>query len=61
MLDHLSGGRLELGVGRGISPPEHEMWGLEPDLARQRSEEALEIICQPQHRPGAQCWPEKLP
>ena len=44
MLDHLSGGRLELGVGRGISPPEHEMWGLEPVLARQRSEETLEII-----------------
>jgi alkanesulfonate monooxygenase SsuD/methylene tetrahydromethanopterin reductase-like flavin-dependent oxidoreductase (luciferase family) len=44
MLDHLSGGRLELGVGRGISPPEHEMWGLEPALARQRSEETLEII-----------------
>lgn len=44
MLDHLSGGRLELGVGRGISPREHELWGLEPDLARQRSEEALEII-----------------
>jgi alkanesulfonate monooxygenase SsuD/methylene tetrahydromethanopterin reductase-like flavin-dependent oxidoreductase (luciferase family) len=44
MLDHLSGGRLELGVGRGISPPEHEMWGLDPVLARQRSEETLEII-----------------
>lgn len=44
MLDHLSGGRLELGVGRGISPREHELWGLERDLARQRSEEALEII-----------------
>jgi alkanesulfonate monooxygenase SsuD/methylene tetrahydromethanopterin reductase-like flavin-dependent oxidoreductase (luciferase family) len=37
MLDHLSGGRLELGVGRGISPPEHEMWGLEPVLARKRA------------------------
>ncbi|PON13490.1 LLM class flavin-dependent oxidoreductase, partial [Candidatus Entotheonella serta] len=44
MLDHLSGGRLELGVGRGISPREHELWGLDPDLARQRSEEALELI-----------------
>lgn len=44
MLDHLSEGRLELGVGRGISPREHDLWGLERDLARQRSEEALEII-----------------
>jgi alkanesulfonate monooxygenase SsuD/methylene tetrahydromethanopterin reductase-like flavin-dependent oxidoreductase (luciferase family) len=44
MLDHLSGGRLELGVGRGISPREHELWGLDPELARQRSEEALAII-----------------
>jgi alkanesulfonate monooxygenase SsuD/methylene tetrahydromethanopterin reductase-like flavin-dependent oxidoreductase (luciferase family) len=44
MLDHLSEGRLELGVGRGISPREHDLWGLERDLARQRSEEALQII-----------------
>ena len=44
MLDHLSEGRLELGVGRGISPREHDLWGLDRDLARQRSEEALEII-----------------
>ncbi len=44
MLDHLSEGRLELGVGRGISPPEHEMWGLEKELARERSEETLKIL-----------------
>jgi len=44
MLDHLSGGRLEVGVGRGISPPEHEMWGLEVELARDRSEETLEVL-----------------
>lgn len=44
MLDHLSGGRLEVGVGRGISPPEHEMWGLEPERARDRSEETLEVL-----------------
>ncbi|ETW94339.1 MAG: hypothetical protein ETSY1_35315 [Candidatus Entotheonella factor] len=44
MLDHLSEGRLELGVGRGISPREHDLWGLGRDQARQRSEEALEIL-----------------
>jgi alkanesulfonate monooxygenase SsuD/methylene tetrahydromethanopterin reductase-like flavin-dependent oxidoreductase (luciferase family) len=44
MLDHLSRGRLEVGVGRGIAPPEHEMWGLEPGLARDRSEETLDVV-----------------
>ncbi len=44
MLDHLSGGRLELGVGRGIAPPEHELWGLENENARARSEETLAIL-----------------
>ncbi|MFT7650494.1 MAG: alkanesulfonate monooxygenase SsuD [Candidatus Poriferisodalaceae bacterium] len=44
MLDHLSNGRLEVGVGRGISPPEHQMWGLEPEVARDRSDETLEVL-----------------
>jgi len=44
MLDHLSGGRFELGVGRGISPPEHVMWGLDTEQARDRSEETLRIL-----------------
>lgn len=43
-LDHLSGGRLEVGVGRGISPPEHQMWGLDPDRARACSEETLDVL-----------------
>jgi alkanesulfonate monooxygenase SsuD/methylene tetrahydromethanopterin reductase-like flavin-dependent oxidoreductase (luciferase family) len=46
MLDHLADGRLEVGVGRGIAPPEHAMWGLEPDAARNRSEETLEVLLQ---------------
>src|SRR6478735_12841386 len=36
ILDHLSGGRLELGVGRGVSPYELAYFGI-PDDARARS------------------------
>jgi alkanesulfonate monooxygenase SsuD/methylene tetrahydromethanopterin reductase-like flavin-dependent oxidoreductase (luciferase family) len=43
-LDHLSDGRLEVGVGRGISPGEHELWGMNPDEARVRSEETLAVL-----------------
>ncbi|MPY96251.1 MAG: LLM class flavin-dependent oxidoreductase, partial [Acidimicrobiia bacterium] len=44
MLDHLCTGRLEVGVGRGIAPPEHDMWGLDPATSRERAEEALEVV-----------------
>ncbi|MDH3684395.1 MAG: LLM class flavin-dependent oxidoreductase [Acidimicrobiia bacterium] len=43
-LDHLSDGRLEVGIGRGISPSEHQLWGLDPDQARARSEETLTVL-----------------
>jgi alkanesulfonate monooxygenase SsuD/methylene tetrahydromethanopterin reductase-like flavin-dependent oxidoreductase (luciferase family) len=37
MLDHLSYGRLELGVGRGVSPIESRIFGLESiDQSRER-------------------------
>ena len=44
MLDHLSHGRLEFGFGRGISAPEHLLWGLDPDESAERTAEALEVI-----------------
>jgi alkanesulfonate monooxygenase SsuD/methylene tetrahydromethanopterin reductase-like flavin-dependent oxidoreductase (luciferase family) len=43
-LDHLSGGRLEIGVGKGISPAEHMLWGRPPEEARARFEEAFDIL-----------------
>jgi len=37
MLDQLSGGRLELGVGRGVSPYELRNFGVDPENSRVRS------------------------
>jgi alkanesulfonate monooxygenase SsuD/methylene tetrahydromethanopterin reductase-like flavin-dependent oxidoreductase (luciferase family) len=34
MLDQLSGGRLELGVGRGASPYELRNFGVDPENSR---------------------------
>jgi alkanesulfonate monooxygenase SsuD/methylene tetrahydromethanopterin reductase-like flavin-dependent oxidoreductase (luciferase family) len=44
MLDHLSGGRLEVGVGRGVSPYEVGYHGLDPASTRPVFQEALEVI-----------------
>ena len=45
MLDHLSGGRLELGVGRGVSPIESQIFGLQSiDESREKYRETLEIF-----------------
>jgi len=44
MLDHLSGGRLELGVGRGVSPYELGYHGLDPAATRAMFQEALAVI-----------------
>ncbi|HXU40829.1 MAG TPA: LLM class flavin-dependent oxidoreductase [Burkholderiales bacterium] len=45
MLDHLSGGRLEMGVGRGVSPIESLIYGLKGiDESREKYREALEIF-----------------
>ncbi len=44
MLDQMSGGRLELGVGRGVSPHEAQFHGLDPSETQPRYEEALRLI-----------------
>jgi alkanesulfonate monooxygenase SsuD/methylene tetrahydromethanopterin reductase-like flavin-dependent oxidoreductase (luciferase family) len=44
MLDHLSGGRVEMGVGRGVSPYEQGCYGVAPDQARELFDETLEIL-----------------
>ncbi len=46
MLDQLSGGRLMLGVGRGISPIEMRYYGLDPEQTPSMFAEALQVILQ---------------
>jgi alkanesulfonate monooxygenase SsuD/methylene tetrahydromethanopterin reductase-like flavin-dependent oxidoreductase (luciferase family) len=44
MLDQLCRGRLDLGVGRGISPFEHRLFGHDPDESRERFAELLPMV-----------------
>ena len=44
MLDQMSGGRLEIGFGRGASPIELGLYGQNPDDAERVYAEALEIV-----------------
>src|SRR3954453_18021999 len=46
MLDQLSRGRFELGVGRGISPIETAYYGINPDHRQKMYLEALQILRQ---------------
>jgi alkanesulfonate monooxygenase SsuD/methylene tetrahydromethanopterin reductase-like flavin-dependent oxidoreductase (luciferase family) len=46
MLDQMSGGRLELGVGRGISPYEVGYYGVDPATGPERFAEAFDVILQ---------------
>ena len=44
MLDHLSGGRLEIGFGRGSVPIEIEYYGANPDEAQEIYAEAVDLV-----------------
>jgi alkanesulfonate monooxygenase SsuD/methylene tetrahydromethanopterin reductase-like flavin-dependent oxidoreductase (luciferase family) len=44
MLDHLSNGRLDVGVGRGVSPYEVACYGVEPDETREIFLETMELM-----------------
>jgi alkanesulfonate monooxygenase SsuD/methylene tetrahydromethanopterin reductase-like flavin-dependent oxidoreductase (luciferase family) len=44
MLDQMSGGRLEIGFGRGSSPSELTYYGQDPDTSQKVYAEALELI-----------------
>jgi alkanesulfonate monooxygenase SsuD/methylene tetrahydromethanopterin reductase-like flavin-dependent oxidoreductase (luciferase family) len=44
MLDHLSNGRLDVGVGRGVSPYEVGYHGLDPARTRPMFQEALDVL-----------------
>jgi alkanesulfonate monooxygenase SsuD/methylene tetrahydromethanopterin reductase-like flavin-dependent oxidoreductase (luciferase family) len=44
MLDQMSGGRFQFGVGRGISPIETRHYGVDPDVAPRMFAEAFEVI-----------------
>ena len=46
MLDHMSRGRFQLGVGRGISPFELAYFGTDPKLAQEMYVEAFQVIMQ---------------
>ncbi len=45
-LDHLSQGRVDLGVGRGYQPLEFQRYGVEQGTTREQFDEALQVIQQ---------------
>jgi alkanesulfonate monooxygenase SsuD/methylene tetrahydromethanopterin reductase-like flavin-dependent oxidoreductase (luciferase family) len=44
MLDNLTGGRLDMGLGRGLRPPEFEAFGVDQQQSREMFLESFEII-----------------
>src|SRR6202051_3429768 len=46
MLDQISGGRLDIGFGRGASPIEIEIYGVDPAQAQAIYNEGIELVLQ---------------
>ncbi|MGE0288228.1 MAG: LLM class flavin-dependent oxidoreductase [Bradyrhizobium sp.] len=46
MLDHLSAGRIEIGIGRGASPHELDYFGVDADSAQSKYVEAYDVVLQ---------------
>jgi alkanesulfonate monooxygenase SsuD/methylene tetrahydromethanopterin reductase-like flavin-dependent oxidoreductase (luciferase family) len=44
MLDNLTGGRFDMGLGRGLRPPEFEAFGVDQEQSREMFLESFEII-----------------
>jgi alkanesulfonate monooxygenase SsuD/methylene tetrahydromethanopterin reductase-like flavin-dependent oxidoreductase (luciferase family) len=44
MLDNLTGGRLDMGLGRGLRPPEFDAFGVDQQQSREMFLESFEII-----------------
>jgi alkanesulfonate monooxygenase SsuD/methylene tetrahydromethanopterin reductase-like flavin-dependent oxidoreductase (luciferase family) len=44
MLDNLTGGRLDMGLGRGLRPPEFEAFGIDQQQSREMFLESFDII-----------------
>ncbi len=53
MLDQMSGGRLEIGFGRGSVPIEIEYYGADPDEAQEIYAEAVELVMKGLTQQGA--------
>ena len=51
MLDNISDGRMDVGVGRGVSPLEYEVFGGSMDESRARIDEGLDIL--------RRCWADE--
>lgn len=56
ILDHMSGGRLEIGLGRGITPHEHTSYGIPTKTDYARFKEGLEFVLKAMTTEGRFSW-----